>query len=190
MVCCASASCWRGRRRNTERWLAVRAEGARLPDTRCRRYSPYWCHFRRVHPGTPFTVNDRLAPHVHAARVRLDKWLWAARFFKTRSLALQAIQAGRVRWDGEAVKPAREVRIDDLLEIRIGDFNWEVRVRGLSEVRGPAGIAQTLYAETEASMMRRAAQVEQRRFYREPGESIKGRPSKRDRRDLDRVLGS
>ncbi len=124
------------------------------------------------------------------ARVRLDKWLWAARFFKTRSLALAAITGGRVRWNGEPVKPAREVRVDDLLEIRIGDIVWEVRVRGLSDVRGPAGIAQTLYAETETSMTRRAAQTEARRYYREPGAAIKGRPSKRDRRDLDRVLDS
>lgn len=134
----------------------------------------------------PAAVNDRST----LARVRLDKWLWAARFFKTRSLALQAIVAARVRWNGEITKPAREVRLDDVLEIRIGDVVWEVRVRGLSDVRGSAGIAQTLYAETEASLTRRAALAEQRRYYREPGESIKGRPSKRDRRDLDRVLGS
>jgi len=123
-------------------------------------------------------------------RVRIDKWLWAARFFKTRSLALQAIDNGRIRCNGEHVKPAREVRLDDLIEIRIGEVTWEVRVRGLSDVRGSAGIAQTLYAETEVSMTRRAAQTEARRYYREPGASIKGRPSKRDRRDLDRVLGN
>lgn len=121
-------------------------------------------------------------------RVRLDKWLWAARFFKTRSLAMQAVDAGRVRCNGADVKPAREVHIDDLIEIRIGAVIQEVRVRLLSDVRGPAGVAQTLYAETEASMERRAAAAEARRFYREPGEAIKGRPSKRDRRALDRVL--
>ncbi len=122
-------------------------------------------------------------------RVRLDKWLWAARFFKTRSLAIQAIEAGRVRWNGAPAKPAREVHIDDLLAIRIGDVHWEIRVRKLSDVRSSAGIAQTLYAETEASMVQRAAQVEQRRLYREPALSIKGRPTKHDRRSLDRLRG-
>ena len=125
----------------------------------------------------------------HESRVRLDKWLWAARFFKTRSLAAQAIDAGRVRLNGVEVKPARDVRLDDLLEIRTPGAEFEVRVRGLSDVRGSAGVAQTLYAETEASMQRRASAAEARRFYREPGAAIKGRPSKRDRRAIDRVLG-
>ena len=125
----------------------------------------------------------------HESRVRLDKWLWAARFFKTRSLAAQAIDAGRVRLNGVEVKPARDVRLDDLLEIRTPGAEFEVRVRGLSDVRGSAGVAQTLYAETEASMQRGASAAEARRFYREPGAAIKGRPSKRDRRAIDRVLG-
>jgi len=130
------------------------------------------------------TLYDQQAP-----RVRLDKWLWAARFFKTRSLATQAIEAGRVRLKGDAAKPAKEVRLDDLLMIRNGDVVWEVRVRKLSDVRASAGIAQTLYAETEASMIARAKQAEARRLYREPADAIKGRPTKRDRRELDRVRG-
>jgi len=124
-----------------------------------------------------------------APRVRLDKWLWAARFFKTRSLATQAIEAARVRLNGEAVKPAKEVRVDDLLAIRTGEVVWEVRVRKLSDVRASAGIAQTLYAETEASMTARAKQAEVRKLYREPSAAIKGRPTKRDRRDLQRLRG-
>ena len=124
-----------------------------------------------------------------APRVRLDKWLWAARFFKTRSLAIQAIEAGRVKVNDERVKPAREARIDDLVRLVIGEQEWEVRVRGLSDTRASAGIAQTLYAETEASMTAREAAREQRRLYREPADAIKGRPTKRDRRQLDRARG-
>ncbi len=124
-----------------------------------------------------------------APGLRLDKWLWHARFFKTRSLASQAIEAGRVRFNGDAAKPAKEVRLDDLLMIRNGEVVWEVRVRKLSDVRASAGIAQTLYAETEASMIARAKQAEARRLYREPADAIKGRPTKRDRRELDRVRG-
>ncbi len=129
-------------------------------------------------------------PHdLQVPRVRLDKWLWAARFFKTRSLATQAIEASRVRLNGEPAKPAKEVRIDDLLTIRTGEVIWEVRVRKLSDVRASAGIAQTLYAETEASMVARAKQAETRKLYREPADAIKGRPTKRDRRELERVRG-
>ena len=120
-------------------------------------------------------------------RVRLDKWLWAARFFKTRSLAVRAIEAGRVRCRGELVKPAKEVHVDDLLDIRIGELHWEVRVRKLSDVRASAGIAQTLYAETEESMRLRAEQIEVRRLYPEPAHEIKGRPTKLDRRRLVRI---
>lgn len=131
-----------------------------------------------------------MTPYDHQApRVRLDKWLWAARFFKTRSLATQAIEASRVRLNGEPAKPAKEVHIDDLLTIRTGEVVWEVRVRKLSDVRASAGIAQTLYAETEASMTARAAQAEARKLYREPADGIKGRPTKRDRRELERVRG-
>jgi len=120
-------------------------------------------------------------------RVRLDKWLWAARFFKTRSLAAQAIEAGRVRVGQAPVKSSREVHVDDLIRLRIGEVDWEVRVRRLATVRGSAGVAQTLYAETEASMAARALQLERRKVYREPSVELRGRPTKRDRRVLDRL---
>jgi ribosome-associated heat shock protein Hsp15 len=119
--------------------------------------------------------------------VRIDKWLWAARFFKTRSLATDAVDGGRIRLNGERIKPARGVKIGDRLDIDNGSTEWEVLVQGLSDKRGSASVAQTLYAETEQSMARREQKAEQRRFFREPGESIKGRPTKRDRRLLDKT---
>ena len=119
--------------------------------------------------------------------VRLDKWLWAARFFKTRSLATDAIERGRVTVNGDRVKPARNVKIGDVLEIDNGSDQWEVDVMGLSDVRGPATVARNLYEETDVSVARRAAMAENRRLYREPGSTIKGRPTKRDRRELDKL---
>ena len=121
--------------------------------------------------------------------VRIDKWLWAARFFKTRSLATEAVDGGKVRLNGERVKPARSVKPDDRLDIDNGSTEWEVIVRDLAEKRGSATIAQTLYTETAASIARRQEKAEQRKFFREPGEAIKGRPTKRDRRQLDRSKG-
>lgn len=119
-------------------------------------------------------------------QVRIDKWLWAARFFKTRSLATDAVDAGRVRLDGERIKPARSVRCGDLLQIDNGSTEWEVEVRALADKRGSAEIAQKLYAETAASMQKRQQEAERRRYFREPAQEIKGRPTKRDRRMLDR----
>ncbi|WP_432381239.1 RNA-binding S4 domain-containing protein [Duganella sp. P38] len=119
--------------------------------------------------------------------VRLDKWLWAARFFKTRSLATDAISLGRVIVNGDRAKPARNVRLGDVLEIDNGADRWEVDVMGLSDVRGPAPVARNLYEETDVSVARRAAVAENRRLYREPGTTIKGRPTKRDRRELDKL---
>ncbi|SDH18778.1 MULTISPECIES: RNA-binding S4 domain-containing protein [unclassified Duganella] len=119
--------------------------------------------------------------------VRLDKWLWAARFFKTRSLATDAISLGRVIVNGDRAKPARNVKLGDVLEIDNGADQWEVDVMGLSDVRGPAPVARNLYEETDVSVARRAAQAENRRLYREPGTTIKGRPTKRDRRELDKL---
>ena len=119
--------------------------------------------------------------------VRLDKWLWAARFFKTRSLATDAISLGRVIVNGDRAKPARNVKLGDVLEIDNGSDQWEVDVMGLSDVRGPATVARTLYEETDVSVARRAAVAENRRLYREPGTTIKGRPTKRDRRELDKL---
>lgn len=118
--------------------------------------------------------------------VRIDKWLWAARFFKTRSLATDAVDSGKVRLNGERVKPARGVRIGDRLDIDNGSTEWEVVIDGLAEQRGSASVAQTLYTETGESISRREATAEQRRFFREPADTIKGRPTKRDRRLLDK----
>ena len=121
--------------------------------------------------------------------VRIDKWLWAARFFKTRSLAAEAVDTGRVRLDGERVKPARALKRDDLLLIDNGADSWEVLVVALSDQRGPAPVARALYQETAPSTLRREQEHEARKLYREPGSTIKGRPSKRDRRALDKVSG-
>jgi ribosome-associated heat shock protein Hsp15 len=121
--------------------------------------------------------------------VRIDKWLWAARFFKTRSLATDAVDTGRVRLDGERIKPARTVKIDDKLTIDNGADRWEVVVLGISDQRGAAPIARTLYQETEESVLRRENDQEARRLFPEPGSSIKGRPTKRDRRAISRAGG-
>lgn len=118
--------------------------------------------------------------------VRIDKWLWAARFFKTRSLATDAVDGGKVRLNGERVKPARSVKPGDLLDIDNGSTEWQVEVRDLADKRGSATIAQTLYAETEHSIAERQKKSEQRKYFREPAEAIKGRPTKRDRRQIDR----
>jgi ribosome-associated heat shock protein Hsp15 len=119
--------------------------------------------------------------------VRIDKWLWAARFFKTRSLATDAVDTGRVRLDGERIKPARTVKIDDKLLIDNGAEIWEVIVLGISDQRGPAPVARLLYEETSASVSKRENDQEARKLYREPGTTIKGRPTKRDRRALSKA---
>ncbi|WP_194721180.1 RNA-binding S4 domain-containing protein [Noviherbaspirillum malthae] len=118
--------------------------------------------------------------------VRIDKWLWAARFFKTRSMATDAVDGGKVRLNGERIKPARGVKPGDTLEIDNGSTEWEVVVKNLADKRGSAAIAQTLYEETEKSIAEREKKAEQRRFFHEPSESIKGRPTKRDRRLIDK----
>ncbi|EJM96088.1 RNA-binding S4 domain-containing protein [Herbaspirillum sp. YR522] len=117
---------------------------------------------------------------------RIDKWCWAARFFKTRSLATDAIERGRVKLNGERTKPAHSVKPGDLLQIDNGATEWQVHVTGIADKRGSAAIAATLYAETEDSLQRRQAGAEQQRLFREPASRIKGRPTKRDRRLLDR----
>ncbi len=116
--------------------------------------------------------------------MRIDKWLWAARFFKTRSLAAQAVDSGKVHWNGERCKPAREIRVGDGLRVRTGETEWEVAVRALSDKRGPASVAQTLYEETAESKTRREEQAAMRKLAGEPARDIKGRPTKRDRRQL------
>ncbi len=119
------------------------------------------------------------------ARLRLDKWLWAARFCKTRALATDEIGKGRVRVNEQVVKPARELKVGDRVELRQGVVLRTVVVRGLSAVRGPAPVAQALYEETPASIAAREAAAERRRLAPEPAAAIdQGRPTKRDRRQL------
>jgi ribosome-associated heat shock protein Hsp15 len=119
--------------------------------------------------------------------VRLDKWLWAARFFKTRSLATDAVDAGKVKVNGDKVKPARTVRIGDKLDIDNGSDRWEIDVMNLSDVRQAAPIARNLYEETDESVERRANVAENRRMFREPTADFKGRPTKRDRRQMGKL---
>jgi ribosome-associated heat shock protein Hsp15 len=119
------------------------------------------------------------------AGVRLDKWLWAARFFKTRSLAADEIARHRVQVNGQVAKASRELKPGDEVQLRQGPMSRTVTVRALSQVRGPASVAQTLYEETAASTAAREAQALQRRVAPEPALSIEqGRPTKRDRRQL------
>ncbi len=123
-------------------------------------------------------------------RVRIDKWLWAARFFKTRSLATLACDGGKVRVNGAAVKPAKELRQGDLVAFSTGHFDCEVEVLGLSDKRGAATVAQALYRETDASRVSREAEAERRRKFAEPAAEIVARPTKKDRRSLDKWRGS
>ena len=121
-------------------------------------------------------------------KVRLDKWLWAARFYKTRSLSSDEIDKGRVTVNGQVAKPSRDVKPGDVLELRSGPVVRTVVVRALSGVRGPAPVAALLYEETAESIGLRAAAAEQRRLAPEPAQSLsQGRPTKRDRRDLDQL---
>jgi ribosome-associated heat shock protein Hsp15 len=125
-----------------------------------------------------------------ADRVRLDKWLWAARFFKTRSLAADAIGAGKVQVNGDRPKPAKLLQLGDEVSIRLGPYQHVVMVRGLSERRGPATVAVTLYEETSDSLAARAKLADQLRMA--PAAFVfeeKGRPTKKDRRDIGRVRG-
>jgi len=117
--------------------------------------------------------------------VRLDKWLWAARFFKTRSLAQQAIAAGRVKLKEVRVKSSHELKAGDALAIRVGDFEWQIVVSALSDKRGPAEQARKLYQETEASRAERERRRDLRRWGAEPASALKGRPTKRDRRRIE-----
>jgi ribosome-associated heat shock protein Hsp15 len=123
-----------------------------------------------------------------APRVRLDKWLWAARFYKTRAIAVEFIEKGRVQVNGQAVKRGRELHVGDLVSLRQGaqgEVARELRVLTLSEQRGPAPVAQQLYAETPESIAARAAAAAARPYAADPATAItEGRPTKRDRRDL------
>jgi ribosome-associated heat shock protein Hsp15 len=118
--------------------------------------------------------------------LRIDKWLWAARFFKSRSLASEAIELGRVHINGERVKPARHVKLDDKVQVYRGTDRIEVFVRLLSGVRRSASLAQALYDETVESQTARQLAAESRRFYTEPTRNLAGRPTKRNRRAIER----
>lgn len=117
--------------------------------------------------------------------VRVDKWLWAARFFKTRSLAQQAIAAGRVKLNDARVKSSHELKPGDSLAIRVGDYEWRIAVNGLSDKRGPAEQARKLYQETAESRAERERRMDLRRWGAEPASTLKGRPTKRDRRVIE-----
>lgn len=124
-------------------------------------------------------------------KVRIDKWLWAARFYKTRSLATDDIQKGRVQVNGNDVKPARDVKHGDTVALRMTGFTRTVVVRGLSDQRGPAPVAQQLYEETAESLQLRAQAQEQRRMGTEPALSLPhGRPTKQDRRAIEHAWGT
>ena len=117
--------------------------------------------------------------------MRIDKWLWAARFYKTRSLAQQAIAAGRVKLNEARIKPAHELKPGDALAIRVGDFEWQITVKALSDKRGPADVARQLYEESAASRTERERRQDLRRWGAEPASALKGRPTKRDRRRIE-----
>jgi ribosome-associated heat shock protein Hsp15 len=121
------------------------------------------------------------------AGVRIDKWLWAARFFKTRSIAARACELGRIEAQGQQAKPSREVRVGDLLKVKNNSGEFQVEVLLLKEIRGPAVIAQTLYRETEASRELRSKWAEERKAMPHYEAAREGKPSKRDRRKLDRL---
>jgi ribosome-associated heat shock protein Hsp15 len=121
--------------------------------------------------------------------VRIDKWLWAARFFKTRSLASRACELGRISANGLTAKPAREVRVGDTLHIKNEGGEFTVEVLLLSDARGPAPVAQTLYRETEESRAARAKAIELRKNMAEFESADQGRPSKKDRRRIQKLRG-
>jgi len=122
----------------------------------------------------------------HAADIRVDKWLWAARFFKTRSLAAEAVSGGKIEINGERAKPSRVVRIGDKVGIRRGPYEWTIIVKDAARLRGSAPQAQQLYEETEASRHKREAAIAQLRLERPPELDVPGRPSKKDRRAIQR----
>ena len=122
-------------------------------------------------------------------RVRMDKWLWAARFFKTRTLAARACELGRIESNGQGAKAAREVRVGDLLKVKNDSGEFQIEVLLLSEMRGPAAVAQTLYRETQESRELRLKAAEERKAMPHFEALREGKPSKRDRRHIDRLRG-
>ena len=123
-------------------------------------------------------------------QVRIDKWLWAARFYKTRSLSTDGVLAGHVQVNGARVKPSKDVKVGDDVEVRIGTVTWSVAVIALSDKRGSATVARTLYAETPKSAKAREEQALQRRLARPLGAELGERPTKQDRRRLDALRRS
>lgn len=119
--------------------------------------------------------------------MRIDKWLWAARFFKTRSLATKACELARIESNGHPAKASREVKVGDLLHVKNDSGDFQVEVLALNEIRGPAAVAQTLYRETEASRELRMKLAEERKTMPHFEAMREGKPTKRDRRDLDRL---
>jgi ribosome-associated heat shock protein Hsp15 len=117
--------------------------------------------------------------------VRVDKWLWAARFFKTRGAATEAVTGGRVLLNGVRAKPAKEVRPNDTVEVRVGQTTWTVRVLAIADKRGSAAVAATLFEETPESAALREQRAQQRRLAAPPGADLGARPTKRDRRRLE-----
>ena len=122
--------------------------------------------------------------------LRIDKWLWAARFFKTRSLAAKAVDGGRVRVNGEGAKPSRGLKVGDELAIHAGGLEWVVEVRALTGQRGPAARAALLYTEREDSRSRRMEAAALRKAQPHPAADVKGRPTKKDRRLIHRFTGN
>ena len=122
-------------------------------------------------------------------RLRIDKWLWAARFYKTRSLAVRAVEGGKVKLNGERVKPGKGVRPGDRLEVRAGELQWLIEVRAVSLKRGPAAEAALLYTESDETRARREHMIAMRRAGPHPAHDTHGRPTKRDRRMIRRFTG-
>lgn len=121
--------------------------------------------------------------------MRIDKWLWAARFFKTRALAAKACELGRIQSNGQTAKAARDVRAGDQLHIKNDAGEFSIQVLILNEMRGPAAVAQTMYVESDESRVRRATLIEERKALIAAGGLPENRPSKKDRRDLQRLRG-
>lgn len=129
-------------------------------------------------------ASDKTLP----TKMRIDKWLWCARFYKTRSLATQAVEGGKVRLNQERVKPAKDITAGDRLAIQIGEFTWQIEILGLSLQRSAAPMAQTLYREDEASVLRRMEQIAEHKAAINPDAPPRGRPTKRNRRQIRRFI--
>lgn len=142
-----------------------------------------------MRPAAPEQTNPGRGPGV-LEKVRLDRWLWAARLYKTRSLAAQAIEGGKIQVNGDRAKRSKLLQIGDQVRVRRGPFEYQLVVRALSEHRGPAAQAATLYQESDASRQRRETLMAQLRMARVPTYEGKGRPTKRDRRRLEKLRRS